>query len=269
MLNNDFKKIPSIPNHGINRDGVVILLEDNKFNKAGKTIPYKYKKTGHKIVHLVYNNHTYKRRIANLLYETFIGSDKKDHFLYYLDGDNHNQSFENLAEIQIKIKYDGDISVEEWKRLEENPKYMISNWGNARYDHNGVIRDLLPQKCTNKYLEIKDSLGKHYLLHRLVAKYFIQSAQNHIVVNHLDYDVTNNRANNLEYTSQLKNTHYSCYNGRDTKAENHGNSKLNWEIVNKIRDMYKDKISQREIGRQLNICYKNINQVVNNHTWKI
>lgn len=53
------------------------------------------------------------------------------------------------------------------------------------------------------------------------------------------------------------------------QAINKRSTKLNWELVNKIREMYNTgNYSQTQIAKDLNLSYHLINTVVNNISWK-
>ena len=112
-----------------------------------------------------------------------------------------------------------------WKDIEGyEGLYQVSNLGRVRsLDHmsfrnlNGKIYDC---RVKGKMLAlVKDSSGylnarlwkdgvKAYLVHRLVAKAFIHNPDNLETVNHKDEDITNNRADNLEYLSVVDNIRY-------------------------------------------------------------
>ena len=72
------------------------------------------------------------------------------------------------------------------------------------------------------YMQVSLSLdGKHksYLVHRLVAQVFIPNPNNFPVVNHKNYDKTDNRVLNLEWCTQKYNLDYS--NSIDAMQNNH------------------------------------------------
>lgn len=65
-------------------------------------------------------------------------------------------------------------------------------------------------------LSKKSKLKLHYV-HRLVAEAFIPRSEGCDVVNHLDCDKTNNRADNLEWTTYKRNSEHAKKHGRYIK----------------------------------------------------
>ena len=55
----------------------------------------------------------------------------------------------------------------------------------------------------------KNGVRKNHYIHRLVAEAFIGEIKDGYVINHLDYDRSNNRVENLEIVSQKDNVDYS------------------------------------------------------------
>ena len=116
-----------------------------------------------------------------------------------------------------------------WKPIiETDGKYEISNFGNirgvdryARVCGNGYRfikgRTVKPNKCTNGYLMFNASMGnttKHFLIHRLVAQYFIPNPNGYPEVNHKDENPQNNHVNNLEWCTPKYNCNYGTRNQR-------------------------------------------------------
>ena len=59
--------------------------------------------------------------------------------------------------------------------------------------------------------------GKTYLVHRLVAEAFCERPEGCDIVNHIDSNPENNRADNLEWTTYKGNTQHSIEAGRMTR----------------------------------------------------
>lgn len=99
--------------------------------------------------------------------------------------------------------------------------YQISNHGNVKSFHTSKEKILKPVKDKDGYLFVglykQGKHKKHYKVHRLVAKAFIENPDNLPVVNHKDEDKTNNKVDNLEYCTAEYNINYGTRNQRISK----------------------------------------------------
>ena len=101
-------------------------------------------------------------------------------------------------------------SMEVWKDIDGyNGEYQISNLGRVKSFKSGTSR-VLKQKTNNKgYKWVALSLNgiqENALIHRLVAKHFLDNNDGYKVVNHIDENPSNNRVSNLEWCTQSENT---------------------------------------------------------------
>ena len=118
---------------------------------------------------------------------------------------------------------------EKWKPIiETDGIYEISNYGNIRTidryakvcgGGKRLVKGGLkkPTKCTNGYLELQANIcGKRkiFLIHRLVAQYFVPNPNNYPEVNHKDENPQNNNADNLEWCTPKYNCNYGTRNKR-------------------------------------------------------
>lgn len=71
---------------------------------------------------------------------------------------------------------------------------------------------------------IKDGARKMRYIHRLVAEHFIDKPTGKDYVNHKDYNITNNAAENLEWCTQKENVRYSASRMRKPKAKRRAKS---------------------------------------------
>ena len=113
--------------------------------------------------------------------------------------------------------------------------YQVSNLGRVKClsrrignKHKCNIRiqqeNRIKKPCVkdNKYLYVsltKDGQRNNKYIHRLVAEAFIPRSENKNIVNHKDYDVTNNRIDNLEWVTQKENVLYSVEHMRKPRAK--------------------------------------------------
>lgn len=115
---------------------------------------------------------------------------------------------------------------EEWKTLQENKNYQISNlgrvksigryvnhWrGGKRRHEERIINN---QTATNGYQHVLLGDRSIVSIHRLVAKYFVPNPENKKQVNHKDGNKKNNSADNLEWVTNKENQQHSwIYLGR-------------------------------------------------------
>lgn len=99
--------------------------------------------------------------------------------------------------------------IEIWKQIKEYEDYEVSSLGNVRSrKYSTTPRLLVACKIGRGYPSVslsKDKKIKRFLVHRLVANTFIENRRSVKVINHIDENITNNAANNLEWCSQKEN----------------------------------------------------------------
>jgi hypothetical protein len=101
-----------------------------------------------------------------------------------------------------------------WKKMNAPyERYSISNYGDIMDDKNGKLKRLYPTGGNEMKRYYKTGLhntneGKRDILyiHRLVAEYWLDPVPGCNVVHHIDANSYNNRADNLEWTTQSENT---------------------------------------------------------------
>lgn len=100
--------------------------------------------------------------------------------------------------------------LEEWKDIKEEgikDIYEVSNFGRVRNkltDHI-LIGDINSVGYRRVLLSTIDCKSKKFLVHRLVAKYFIYTDSLELVVNHMDGNKQNNCVDNLEWCTRSEN----------------------------------------------------------------
>lgn len=112
----------------------------------------------------------------------------------------------------------------------------------------------------------KDGKPKHYLVHRLVAEYFIPNPKKLPEVNHINGNVTDNRAANLEWVTSKENKAHAWKNGLYSHSGvKHHLSTLNEEQVRAIRV---DTRQYKEIAEEYKICNMTVSNIKRRKTWK-
>lgn len=107
---------------------------------------------------------------------------------------------------------------EEWRDIKGyEGRYQVSNFGRVRsldrktVKSDGVIQHskgklLSLYKSTTGYLQTRIEGGKHIIVHRAVAEAFLSHKDSDNVVNHKNGVRTDNRSENLEWTTFSGNT---------------------------------------------------------------
>lgn len=155
--------------------------------------------------------------------------------------------------------------------------YEVSDFGNVRslgrrikhsrrpYDRvkYGGILALRSNLDRSGYIEVGlvHSTGKKYQkkVHRLVAEAFLPNPFNLPQVNHKDFDVSNNRLENLEWCDAKYNSTYSKHRRSDMKGK-FGSRVAAYSMTGEFIGEYG---SIRDAGRRLGVCGQNICSVLN------
>lgn len=155
-----------------------------------------------------------------------------------------------------------------WKDIKgfEN-RYAISSEGQVKsYARNGRPERLLALTLDKGYLIVRLSDGargkqKAFRVNRLVAEYFIPNPENKKCVNHINGIKTDNRVENLEWTTYSENNLHAHKTGLVTKTSNktiaqydkQGNFIKNYNSINeasKILNIHRVMISNVINGRK-------------------
>lgn len=155
--------------------------------------------------------------------------------------------------------------------------YEISNYGdirrveyfdNASYAHHGAnlrvpMKTYITQHGYERIKLSKNGIEKHHVIHRLVAKAFIDNPKKHKTVNHKDLNKLNNSADNLEWCTQKENVRHALkslppksWNQNRDKAKRVGQYDLSGSLIAVFE-------SAREAERQTNCSQSHISNCCN------
>ena len=141
--------------------------------------------------------------------------------------------------------------------------YYISECGKVLSVKRERPRILKAGKDKEGYLYVIFSQGdkpKFFLIHRLVASYFIPNPNNYSCVNHKDECKTNNHVSNLEHCTHKYNLEYSG-NIKKAQEKAHESNKKKIKAFNYFTNEFIGEFeSVKEAGKKLEVTKESISK---------
>ena len=175
---------------------------------------------------------------------------------------------------------------EQWKPIREIDNYFaVSSYGRvkrikaskSKHNTRSYVGQIIKLRTCNEYKIFTFSMEgfrKPFLVHGLVAKYFVGLRPKGKQVNHKDLDKGNNYYKNLEYLTQVENTRHAIRHGHYSPppikfGEDNNSAKLTNHQVRKIRRLYKTgKYTQKRLGRKYGVASSTIGQITSGRKWR-
>ena len=168
--------------------------------------------------------------------------------------------------------------IEEWKQIRGFPGYEVSNYGrirslarNYKYGSHGII--VLKTNDRHGYRGVtlfRDGKRHYKAVHRLVAEAFISNPDDLPIINHKDEDRTNNRVDNLEWSTYKYNSNYGDCRRKisDRVSRKVGQYTKNGELIAIHKSM---TIASRETGAclsEISKCCKDFRHSAGGYKWR-
>jgi len=160
--------------------------------------------------------------------------------------------------------------MEQWKDIVEIKTkhiYQISNTGVVRMSTAKGYKIVMPAITKKGYLFIQRG-GMNLYIHRLVCIYFIPNPLNKPQVNHINGIKTDNRIENLQWSTAKENIRHSYKIGTSKTGEQRHLTKYTDDQVRQIRKRYDYGMRICDISRILNISPSAIYPIAKRLTYK-
>lgn len=155
--------------------------------------------------------------------------------------------------------------------------YEVSNFGrikslSRKFSNNETFLVLHTGKKSG-YVSVKlskNGIATTTSVHILVATYFVDNPFNLLEVNHLDFDRSNNMADNLQWLTHAANLKYSYDNGNriGDRGEKSPRATLKNETVLKIRELYlTGEYTQKQLADKFGQKRNNIAKIISRKRW--
>lgn len=152
--------------------------------------------------------------------------------------------------------------MEIWKTIEDFKDYKISNLGNVKSFKNNkelILKTQLTKKGYKKLSLSNGKIQKHFLIHQLVAIYFLNHKPNGMekIIDHIDNDKQNNNVSNLRIVTNREN----CSKDKKNKTSKYIGVSFD-KFRNKWSAEIRDKEKRYKLGRfnteyEAHLAYKN------------
>ena len=160
--------------------------------------------------------------------------------------------------------------------------YEVSSFGRVKclakmkgYGKTPVLEAIMKQRVNRGYYFVALSKGGRKttrIVNKLVAEAFLPNPEGKPYTNHKDNNPSNNHVDNLEWCTQKENYEHSKRQGRNSRGERHGNSKLTEEAVIRIRECKKgmkgDTNTLSSLCRELGIGYETAKRIRRGESWQ-
>lgn len=164
-----------------------------------------------------------------------------------------------------------------WLDIEEFPGYQVSDTGLVRNSGTSKVLSCRPRKDGYVTVMMKLPCGKkkRAYAHRLVASCFIRKIPENHQINHLNFNKSDNRLENLEIVTVSENINYSQKAGhyaeagdRSPKGNDSPHSKLVSDEVIAIRARHRAGESYKMLSAVFGVSNVQIKNIVTRKSWR-
>lgn len=151
--------------------------------------------------------------------------------------------------------------------------YVISSKGRCwSYKTNKLLKEIINNDGYLRFSLFKDGKQKRYLVHRLVAKSFVDNPNQYPEINHINENVKDNCVENLEWCTHKQNINYGSRNKKVSLAlKNNQNSAKRVQNIDTLKIYDSLTKAEKETGidlSQICLCCKNKAKTAGGYRWR-
>lgn len=178
-----------------------------------------------------------------------------------------------MKEIWKSIRgYTGLYEVSSFGRIRSLDRVRKDVLGRTTY-HKGRVLKLGRDKDGYSIVTLRYATKhsvKQMRVNRLVAKTFIKNPKKLPLVNHLDLGKRNNRTENLEWCTNLRNVRHAMQDGRWLAMNNSNKAKkLTPEKVSQIRIAHACGETQQSLADRFGVVNQMVSNIVRGQSWVV
>lgn len=121
--------------------------------------------------------------------------------------------------------YEGIYQISNLGRVRTVSRFVVNNTNGGMRFCKGKIMSHFDNGNGYKVVTLSNrNHRKNYYLHRLVATAFVKNPYGKKYVNHIDFNTSNNKAENLEWCTQKENVLHSVVHMKKPKSKSYSNT---------------------------------------------
>ena len=167
--------------------------------------------------------------------------------------------------------FEGFYQVSDKGRIQSLDREIHNSWNGWTFIKGKISKQFLNQNGYPYVNLCKEGKVKQETVHRLVAQAFIPNPENKPYINHIDANIINAEAINLEWSTPSENTQHMLKLGRGGRrgGKHAPHSKLTEEQVIEIRKFHKEGVTQYRLAKNYKITNQAVNNILTFKSWKM